>query len=125
MAFDGMFLFRDVWCDADDGGEARERGWDGSHEMRLHCPTGEMLAEQITAGGAEALRVPEAGVYGLRASWRGREETWAEITRVIGDEEAVGRTHGREQFLFDMWREGPLPPDDDDEEFAEEIAHRR
>ncbi|PRY29918.1 hypothetical protein [Pseudosporangium ferrugineum] len=100
-----------------------EPGWDGTHEMELHCPTGEMVADEIAGGSPEVVRLPEPGVYGLRAHWRDRESTHEEIIRAIGDGEAVERLHGKEQFLFDMWRIGPLPPEDDDEEFQEELAH--
>ncbi|MEV4709113.1 hypothetical protein [Actinoplanes sp. NPDC049316] len=102
------------------GPPPHEAGWDGAHEMELHCPTGEMVADEITGGSPEVIDLGEPGVYGLRASWRGRE-----AVEIGLDDAAAERAWGEEQFLFDMWRTGPLPPDDDDEEFEEELAHWR
>ncbi|MEU4775312.1 hypothetical protein [Micromonospora sp. NPDC023644] len=76
-----------------DGG-----AWSGWRQLELHCPTGELLVEQITAGAAAEVALPQgAGVYGVR---------------VHG-----GAIDGTERFLIDLWWQSPLPPDDDDEDF--------
>ncbi|WP_199514589.1 hypothetical protein [Nucisporomicrobium flavum] len=72
------------------GPPAPEPGWDGSHEMELHCPTGEMVADEITGGSPEVIDLGEPGVYGLRASWRGREAAHEETLAVIDDAGPLG-----------------------------------
>ncbi|MEU5554430.1 MULTISPECIES: hypothetical protein [unclassified Micromonospora] len=82
------------------GGEPEpDRGsWDECRQLDLHCPTGELLVEQITAGAAAEVALPQdAGVYGVRVHRSG-----------YGDAQT---------FLVDLWWQTPLPPDDDDEDF--------
>ncbi|MFD2768521.1 hypothetical protein [Micromonospora eburnea] len=76
-----------------DGGS-----WDGCRQLQLHCPTGELLVEQITAGAAAEITLPQgAGVYGVRVHRNRRVDA--------------------EKFLIDLWWQSPLPPADDDEDF--------
>ncbi|GGM26469.1 hypothetical protein GCM10011608_09010 [Micromonospora sonchi] len=76
-----------------------DRGsWDGRRQLQVHCPTGELLVEQITAGAAAEITLPQgAGVYGVRVHRHGRDDA--------------------QMFLIDLWWQTPLPPDDDDEDF--------
>ncbi|QOC90739.1 hypothetical protein [Micromonospora craniellae] len=86
------------------GGEPEpDRGsWDGCRQLQLHCPTGELLVEQITAGAAAEITLPQgAGVYGVRVHRSGHDDAQA--------------------FLVDLWWQTPLPPDDDDEDFYSEF----
>ena len=146
--FYGLFVVRDSWCDAADPAvvargavaaastyqlEVRPRslcaavdltvrvwaaqpvvdatGWDGHERLALHCPTGDMVVEQITAGPAGVFAWPAgAGVYGLHVYWRSGAAA----------DEAERSLDGTERVLIDAWLEGPLPPDDDDEEFHSE-----
>ncbi|MER5458922.1 hypothetical protein ABT008_29570 [Micromonospora sp. NPDC002389] len=81
-----------------------DRGsWDGCRQFELHCPTGELLVEQITAGAAAEVTLPQgSGVYGVRVHRSG-----------YGDAQT---------FLVDLWWRTPLPPDDDDEDFYGDLA---
>ncbi|MCT2279604.1 hypothetical protein M3G91_18505 [Micromonospora chalcea] len=78
--------------------EPDRSSWDECRQLQLHCPTGELLVEQITAGAAAEVTLPQgAGVYGVRVHRSG--------------------DNNGEKFLIDLWWEAPLPPDDDDEDF--------
>ncbi|MER5702402.1 hypothetical protein ABT023_10695 [Micromonospora sp. NPDC002296] len=81
------------------GEPAPDRGsWDECRQLLLHCPTGELLVEQITAGAAAEMTLPQgAGVYGVRVHRSRRDDAG--------------------NFLIDLWWQAPLPPDDDDEDF--------
>lgn len=102
-------------------------GWDGRREVALHCPTGELVVEQITAGAAAEITCPSgAGVYGMRAYWRNRETARELVMGTYGEfaeqpferlEAALRQLDGTEEFLIDAWRQGPLPPDEDDDDF--------
>ncbi|MDI5940347.1 MULTISPECIES: hypothetical protein [Micromonospora] len=81
-----------------DGGS-----WDGCRQLELHCPTGALLVEVITAGAAAEITLPPgAGVYGVRVHRSGRDDY--------------------QRFLIDLWWQTPLPLDDDDEDFCDEAV---
>lgn len=105
-----------------------DRGaWDGGRELELHCPTGELSVDQITAGAAAEVTLPGgAGVYGVRVHWKDREAAAEEITRVYAERghepfdvryDALRQVDGTEKFLVDLWWQAALPPADDDEDF--------
>lgn len=72
--------------------------WDGCRQLELHCPMGELLIDQLTAGAAAEIVLPQgAGVYGVRVHRSGRDDS--------------------QRFLVDLWWQTPLPPDDDDDDF--------
>ncbi|MER7420344.1 hypothetical protein ABT346_26775 [Micromonospora peucetia] len=111
-----------------DGEPEQDSGtWDGCRQFVLHCPTGELLVEQITSGAAAEVRLPQgAGVYGLRIHWADQEAVQKAIMgvyqRLDGQPQdaltaALRELDGTERFLIDAWWQRPLPPDDDDDEF--------
>lgn len=86
-----------------DGEPAPDAGsWDGHRQLQLHCPTGDLLVEEITGGAAAEIVLPQgAGVYGVRVYRNGHDAP--------------------QRFLIDLWWQTPLPPDDDDEDFYGEL----
>jgi hypothetical protein len=102
--------------------------WDGCRQLVLHCPTGQLLVEQVTAGAAAEITLPGgAGVYGVRVCWKDRETAHDAIMDTYGRlsgapferlSAALRELDGMERFLIDAWWQMPLPPDEDDEDFA-------
>ncbi|MCI4066182.1 hypothetical protein MRQ36_27985 [Micromonospora sp. R77] len=118
---DVQLTFR-IW----DTDPPRDSGvWDGCRDLALHCPTGELLVEQITAGAAAQITVPAgAGVYGLRTYWTSSATPMTMAAAGRTDGEPSGQPllepeqpSDRARFLIDAWRQGPLPPADDDDDF--------
>jgi hypothetical protein len=105
-----------------DGG-----AWDGCHQVAMHCPTGQLVVEQITGGTAAEITLPTgSGVYDFRVCWKDREAAhdaiMATYDRFRGApfEElsaALRQLDGMERFLVDIWWQEPLPPDEDDDDF--------
>lgn len=105
--------------------------WDDCRQLELHCPTGGLSVDQITAGAAAEVTLPAgAGVYGVRVHWRDRETAAEEITRLYAERNnepadvlsaALREVDGTEKFLVDFWWQTPLPPADDDEDFYSDI----
>ena len=102
--------------------------WDGRRELALHCPTGDLVVDQITAGSRPAVTLPAGeGVYSMRVHWKHRERARTAIMETYERHRdrpfedltaALKELDGTEHFLVDAWRQGPLPPgDDDDDDF--------
>jgi len=100
-------------------------GWSSPHRFSLLCPSGELRLGDATGWAIGGIRLPRgAGIYAVELRHRGREEARQALQDLGAAAAQMGsdarlayfddRGAGIEQYLFHVWWQSPLPPDEDD-----------